>query len=61
MNKILNKYWVSCDKFTVIVYCNGDNKIYFTAPILSKFLGQPFSNLEFWLKKFNGVEIVRMF
>ena len=51
------KYYISTPKFTCKVEVDN-NKIVKAAPILSKFLGQPFTNLQNWLSiKFKNVII----
>lgn len=50
------KYWLSCKKFTVQINCDGANYIIKTPPIVSKFLGQPLKNLEYWMEKIGGFQ-----
>lgn len=51
------KVWVSCYKFTVFVAVDkATDKITDTAPIVKRFIGQPFSNLERWMKTLGGYE-----
>lgn len=45
------KYWVSCEKFTVLVETNESGIITQAAPIVQRFLGQPIMNLFKWIGK----------
>lgn len=47
----LEKWWVSCRIFTVQVNVRG-GVVVEAAPIVSKFLGQPFWRLQSWAKRF---------
>ena len=51
-------YWVSCPLFTCGVTTNHLGRIVETAPILWKFVGQPFTNLMRWRP---GTKAVRIF
>lgn len=51
------KYWVSCVKFTVQVTVNEEGRIVEAAPIVRKFIGQPFANLKKWASSFGGVRV----
>lgn len=46
------KYYVSCTKFTCFVETEN-NIIIYTAPILSRFIGQKFDNLKYWIRNWN--------
>ena len=46
----MRKYWLSCKQFTVQVNVNAMRRITFTAPVTRKFLGQPLTNLTFWVR-----------
>jgi len=50
------QYWVSCNKFTVWVEVENET-IKKTAPVVAKFIGQPFYNLCRWFAKFGGLQI----
>ena len=52
------KFWVSCRLFTVQVNVDpATGKIVWTAPIVRKFVGQPFENLKRWQPKTKVVEL----
>lgn len=50
-------YWLSCNKFTILVVVNIFGDIMDTAPITRKFVGQPFENLKKWAGKFGNLKI----
>ena len=52
-SEMMNKHWMSCYKFTIKV-STVNGIIVETAPIARKFIGQPFANLERWMKKLGG-------
>ncbi len=47
------KFWVSCDRFTVRVDTDDRDIITFAAPIVRRFIGQPFVNLARWIEKWH--------
>ena len=47
MNK---NWWISCNKFTITVMTDSNDKIFFTAPIARKFQGQHLNSLLKWQK-----------
>ena len=49
-------YWVSCLKFTVCVTTKHDI-ITDAAPVVKRFIGQPFINLKRWFGKFGKVTV----
>ena len=53
----MEKWWVSCRMFTVQVNVGQDGKIVFAAPIVRKFLGQPFDNLKRWAGGLGGLRV----
>lgn len=48
-------WWVSCNKFTVRVD-TVDGRIVSAAPIVRKFIGQPFTNLLKWADGLGGLQ-----
>jgi hypothetical protein len=44
----VRRLWFSCPSFTVRLVVNEHNVIVDAAPIVSRFIGQPLSNLERW-------------
>lgn len=51
-------WWVSCNLFTVRVATNAQGYICEAAPIVRRFIGQPFANLERWAKTHGGYQCV---
>jgi len=47
--------WLSCSKFTVLVELDDDYVIIKGAPIIGKFVGQPYSDLRTWVNNFPPV------
>lgn len=45
---------ISCTRFTVAVYVNSDGMIVDAAPLVRKFVGQPFINLTRWVRRFDN-------
>ncbi len=54
------KYWLSTYHMTVYVETDVNNRITRTAPITRKFIGQPITNLTYWLSKQGGLLIARL-
>lgn len=52
-------YWVSCNKFTILVETE-DRVIIKAAPIARKFIGQNLNNLFNWFKKFGGFKYAKL-
>ena len=50
------KYWVSCNRFTVRVTV-VDGRITDAAPVLRRFIGQPFDNLLAWARRLGGMRM----
>ncbi len=51
--------WVSCPKFTVkLIIKNG--MIVDTAPVVKRFIGQPYMNLINWFRRFGKVRVERL-
>ena len=44
-------FWFSCPKFTVLVIINHNGFITGAAPIIKRFVGQPFCQLQWWVEK----------
>lgn len=55
----MEKWWISCLKFTVQVNVK-DGVIVNAAPVVTKFKGQPLSNLLRWAAKLGGLQTHRM-
>jgi hypothetical protein len=49
------KWQVSCNKFTVQVNTDEEGRIIFAAPIVKRFMGQPFENLLKWAESLGGM------
>jgi len=47
-------YFLSTTRMTVLVETNREEKITSAPPITKKFIGQPISNLIYWMKKQPG-------
>ena len=56
MNK---NWWISCNKFTITVMTDSNDKIFFTAPIARKFQGQHLNSLLKWAEKFGELKYKR--
>ena len=56
----LTGWWVSCEKFTVVVYTDDELVITWAAPVVHKFVGQPLINLLRWFQRFNGLAVRRL-
>jgi hypothetical protein len=48
------KWYISCNKFTAQVNTDENNRIIFAAPIVKRFMGQPFENLLHWCQSLGG-------
>ena len=48
------KFYLTCRKFTIKVVTDEDDKIIEAAPIVRKFVGQPFANLVRWVGRITG-------
>uniref|UniRef100_A0A6M3IJC9 Uncharacterized protein n=1 Tax=viral metagenome TaxID=1070528 RepID=A0A6M3IJC9_9ZZZZ len=46
----MNKYWISCSKFTC-KFTEQNGKIVDSAPIIRKFIGQSTNNLLSWISR----------
>jgi len=53
-------YWASCVKFTVLVDVDERGIIVGTAPIVSKFIGQPWERLRRWMAGLGGLMVERI-
>ena len=53
----MRSYWVSCEKFTVRVSCDGDGVIREAAPIVRRFVGQHLSRLTRWAADLGGLQV----
>ena len=47
----MKEYQIDCQKFCNSVKVDDNDIILETAPIFKKFIGQPLSNLTFWVQK----------
>jgi len=56
---MIQHYQFSSAKFTVYVKME-DGIIIDTAPVTRKFIGQPYSNLVYWMKKFGDVKFYNL-
>lgn len=56
---ITQKWWLSCNKFTVQVNTQYDI-IVEAAPIVARFKYQPLENLKQWMRKFGGCKMARL-
>ena len=52
----LLEYWVSSKRMTVWVQVNSMGEITDTAPVIRKFIGQPFDNLIGWMERQGGLK-----
>ena len=53
----MRRYWVSCERFTVAVTCDGDGIITEAAPIVRKFIGQHLARLTRWAAGLGGLRV----
>ncbi len=53
-------YWLSCQKFTVLVRVDDTQIIRYTAPISRKFVGQPFDNLKRWASRWGPLDVQQL-
>ena len=51
----MKTYWVSCSKMTVMVEVDNKGRVVDAAPVVRRFIGQPFRNLTLWFKKLGGL------
>lgn len=47
-------FWLSSEKFTVMVDTDSSGRITKAAPVVNIFIGQPINNLVKWMKKQGG-------
>lgn len=50
-------YWISCERFTVRVVCDGDGVIVEAAPVVRRFLGQHLARLTRWAAGLGGLRV----
>jgi hypothetical protein len=50
-------YWVSCERFTVRVSCDGDGVIVEAAPLVRRFVGQHLASLTRWAAGLGGLRV----
>lgn len=50
----MTAWWLSCNKFTVLVVVDDNHIITEAAPIVRRFVGQPARNLKTWMEKLGG-------
>jgi hypothetical protein len=50
-------WWVSCAEFTVRVVTDEQDVITEAAPIVRRFVGQPFENLKRWAASLGGLRV----
>jgi len=61
--KWLETYWISTERWTVKVVTEADGNIVDAAPLVRKFIGQPFKHLKEWAERKGGygpVQIERL-
>ena len=61
--KWLQTWWVSCERWTVRVVTEADGNVVDAAPLLRKFVGQPFRHVEEFARRKGGcgkVQIERL-
>lgn len=56
----MSAYWLSCRHFTVLVTVGPDGRIHSAAPIVRRFVGQPFGNLTRWAERLGGLRAERL-
>lgn len=56
MDRFKKFWWISNEKFTVMVEVDDKMNIIEAPPIVRKFIGQPIENLLSWAAKFPGFE-----
>lgn len=49
-------WWLSNHKMTVMIKTNQNRQIIEAAPIVKKFIGQPLSNLAYWMDKIGKLD-----
>ena len=54
---MFRRYWVSCERFTVVVACDGNGIIREAAPLVKVFIGQHFANLTRWAAGKGGLRV----
>ena len=58
--KWLQVWWVSTERWTVQVKTEADGNIVDAAPLVRKFIGQPFSHLQDWARRKGGCGPVKI-
>lgn len=53
----MKAWWVSCERFTVRVATDERGVIREAAPLVRRFVGQPFGNLTRWAAGLRGLRV----
>lgn len=54
---VTTEYWISSLRMTVGVTVNNAGVIVDAAPVVRKFIGQPFKNLTRWMEQQGGLRV----
>ena len=56
----MTSYWLSSNRMTVLVRVDDNHIVTNAAPVVHKFIGQPFSNLRRWMQGHGGLRVQRL-